>query len=140
MHTIELTHNYNGKMFNQVFGAVLPLDITTHVVGNQVLVKLKGIDMGTAVIVAVKRFEFKTTNDILAFLEMGRPAAYLAEVIRRQHTEKVFPDTMIDHVIMEYTRRNLQTTGAMLQAWWKEFWDSRDDDTEEYFLPHPLND
>lgn len=117
METIEL-HKHYPQLFSNTFSTVTAHAPYCNRVGNVVTVKNRGLTMGQATVVAVRTFPFSKINDNLSFLETGKPAAYLAEVLRRQHGNKVYADTQLDHVVLKYTKRDLVNHRMLLEEWW----------------------
>lgn len=122
MYTIEFSHNWNGKLFLDNFGTVRLHNPEKYKPGNEMDAKLKNIYLGSVQVVAVRTFEYKYIRDVLSYLDTGKPAHYMAEVIRRMYQQQVVfnANTKLDHVVFHYIKRNLQTQSELLAEWWRE--------------------
>lgn len=121
MQTVEIA-NYNGKLFLDHFGTVVPCDSERFFVGNTLSCTHKGKQVGTVRVEAVRRFKFKHISDALAYLECGNPAHYLAELLKRAalfENTTIQPDSLIDHVVFSYTERDLEVHYDLLKEWWQ---------------------
>lgn len=123
MQNVSFLHNYNGKLFTDCFGSVQLEDSEMFFAGNL----LKGLhqdkEIGVLKVQAVRKFRFQHLSDVLAYLECGRPAHYLAEVIRKSAAADgyiVRPETRLDHIVFCYESRNIANHSALLQEWWQE--------------------
>lgn len=115
---IEFSRNDNCKLFLEFFSCIRPHDAELFTPGNQVEVMLKGESLGIAEVVVVKSFRFIDLNDMVSYLDNGRPVQYMAAAIKKQYAAE--NSTMLDHVVLHYTQRNLETQGKLLMDWWTD--------------------
>lgn len=115
---IEFTRNDNCKLFLEYFSCIRPNDAALFAHGNQVEVMLKGESLGIAEVVAVKVFRFIDLNDIVSYLDNGRPVQYMAAAIKKQYGAE--NNTELAHVVLHYIQRNLETQGKLLMDWWTD--------------------
>ena len=122
MQKLHFNANHNGKLFLDHFGFVDLHDAERYTVGNHLDVFLRSTLLGTVTVVAVRTFRFKQISDILAFIECGKPAHYLADLLRRYCENKIAlgPETELDHVVLHYKQRHLHNHSLLLQEWWNE--------------------
>jgi hypothetical protein len=71
---------------------------------------------------AVRRFKYMQISDALSFLDVGKPAYFLAELMKNFYrtNTKVDRDLLLDHVVLKYTQRNIPVHSALLKEWWQE--------------------
>jgi hypothetical protein len=115
---MEYSHNPNGKLFADVWSDLRLSNPDKYYPGSELEIIYRGALMGYAKVVAVRRVQFKTLRDALSFLVQGRPAHYTASVLKRMYG-KIEPDDMIDHVVLAYTKRNLENQSSLIADWWK---------------------
>ncbi len=123
MERVSFSHNYNGKLFTDCFGSVQLEDSERFFAGNMLTGLYKNENIGLLKVEAVRKFRFQHISDVLAYIECGKPAHYLAEVIRKSAAADgyiVKPETRLDHVVFCYETRNITIHSALLQQWWQE--------------------
>ena len=120
-HKLQFSHNHNGKLFLDHFGFVDLHDPDKYIVGSRLDLSLRHTLLGTVSVVAVRTFQYKQISDILAYIECGKPAHYLADLLKRYCEGKIElgPETKLDHVVLHYRERHLQNHSLLLQEWWK---------------------
>lgn len=120
MQKINFTHNWTGNLFCDAFGTVRIYNPAKHVVGAELEIYLKQYSLGTVEVVAVRMLKFNQINDALAYLIIGKPAPYLANLITRFYgREQITSNTMLAHIICQYRTRNLPVQQQLLQEWWQ---------------------
>lgn len=122
MEAINFKQNYGGKLFNDWFSTVRLHDPEKFINGNSLEVYLRKYNMGIAQIVAVRTFYFHQIRDVLAQIECGNNASYLATILQSiygQHV-RLEKEDKLDHVVLRYTRRNIEMQAALMNDWWKE--------------------
>ncbi len=121
MLQIDFTQNWNGKLFLDTFGDIRIHNPVIHYVGSEVEVTLKGIAIGIVRIVAVKTFPANLITEVAAWINIGHPAAYQAELLRRFYSssDRYKPDMMLDYMALSYTFRNIENQTSLLEDWWK---------------------
>ena len=120
MTRISFTQNPNGKLFADTFSDVRLFDAERFGLGNKLQVYLGGMQMGTVEVVAVRRIEFRQISDTLAYLVCGKPAPYLAALLRAYYpTDTLEPYTALHHVVLQWTSRNEEAHGHHLTQWWR---------------------
>jgi hypothetical protein len=120
MEQIKFSHNWNGKLFLENFGTVRLHNPDKYRLDAKLELLLRNQFLGVVEVVAVKRFYYKNISDVLSHLDVGKPAHYLAGIIGRMYKDKVHPELLLDHVILQYKSRNLEAQSQMLHEWWKE--------------------
>lgn len=120
METLDFTQNWNGKLLLDVFGTVRLHNPIKYRLNALLQCRLHDKDMGIVKVVNVRPFEFGMIRDGIAYLDTGKPAHYLAELLRRFYAPhgQLANDTMLCHVILEYTERHYLNQTAELQKWW----------------------
>lgn len=122
MQTLTFTQNWNGKLFLDNFGTVRLHNEQKYFSGNHLEIILRNHNIGIAEVVAVRTFLFTGITDVLAYLDTGKPAHYLAELMRRMYSNKDgFNDSSkLDHVILHWKERNMRMHASFLEEWWRE--------------------
>jgi hypothetical protein len=125
--TLQFSTNWNGKLFLDNFGTVRLHNPSKYFIGNKLEVQLKGTRIGEVEIVAIRSFYFKNISDTLAYIDCGKPAAYLAGMMKRMYENKVqlTPETKLDHVTLHYYERSLETHAELLKLWWQDKYDQQ---------------
>lgn len=120
--TINFSHNWNGKLFLDFFGTVRLHCAEKYYVGNEMELEFKNHSMGTVRVAAVRKFRFENINDVLSHLDVGKPAAYLSNLMRRFYEKQVTitPDLEFDHIIFQYIKRNIPVQTELIKHWWDE--------------------
>jgi hypothetical protein len=120
MDKIEFETNANGKLFMDTFGTIQFPD-EKYYDGNHLQVTLNGMSLGILKVVAVRPFQYNQIRDVLSYLECGKPAHYLAELIRRGNDpNKSLPAaTQLYHVVLQYVKRDIDNQRPLLQEWWQ---------------------
>ena len=122
-----LTRNYNGKLFNDNFSHVALADPEMFSVGTELDLLFMHRNMGKVKVVAAKPFLFKYITDVLSYLDCGQPAHYLAQLVRIEaesdiHNKiKVSDMTELVHVVFQYTERNVEMHGYLLNQFYQNF-------------------
>ncbi len=121
MQIISFSTNPNGKLFNDHFGDIRIADIEKYYCGNVLELRLKNQVMGIVQVVAVREFKFHNISDILSYLNIGKPAAYQADLLKRYylHQENLTSDSKLVHIAFHYTYRNINVHANLLQEWWQ---------------------
>lgn len=118
MLQLTFSQNWNGKLFNDCFGDIRLHDPQLYIVGHQVEVIEKSMYHGIAEIVAVRNFKYRQIRDVLAFLNVGKPAHYQAELIKRFSGFNLNEETLLDHIVLRYVERQKETQSNLMQLWW----------------------
>lgn len=120
----EFSQNPNGKMFMDHFNDVRLFDAEKHVVGIEQEIWLRNHFMGITTIQAVVTFKFKNIRDLLAFTICGKPAHYLAALLKRfypdQTKDDVLEETEFAHIVHHWKKRNMPVQDKLITDWWKE--------------------
>lgn len=122
MQTISYSQNWNGRIFLDNFSDVRLRDDEKFYIGNTLNIMLKGSSVGEVEIVAMRFFRFKQITDVLAWTICGKPAPYLAEVLKRLYKSEtdINPETELVHLVLHYKYRHIQNQSPFLQDWWRE--------------------
>lgn len=122
MQTISYSQNWNGRIFLDNFSDVRLPDDEKFFIGNSLKIMFKGCEVGEVEIVAMRVFKFKQISDVLAWTIVGKPAAYLAEVLKRLYKSEseITPETDLIHLVLHYKYRNINNQSPFLQDWWRE--------------------
>ena len=118
MNRIEFSHNWNGKLFLDTFGTVRMSNGEKYFVGNEMEAYLKNLYLGIVKVAAVRTFQFRQTRDVLAFLDTGKPAHYMASILNRMYGN-LSPDQPLDHVVLTYVKRDIETQTSLITEWWQ---------------------
>lgn len=118
--TLDFTSNWNGKLFLDNFSTVRLYNEGKYFTGNELEIKLNGVSFGYAKVIASRKFPFGKISDLLAFTDTGKPAHYLAGLIRRFYGKKIeiSNETALHHVVLHYTQRNIENQRAAIMEWW----------------------
>lgn len=121
MQIISFTTNPNGKLFNDHFGDIRLADADKYYNGNTLEIRLKNQMLGIAQIMASREFRFNQISDVLSYLNIGKPAAYQADLLKRYYQQEASftSDARFVHIILKYTYQNLNAHAAFLQDWWQ---------------------
>ena len=119
--TLDFTTNWNGKLFLDNFSTVRLYNEGKYFIGSEMEVKLKGVSFGTVKVIAARPFRYKQISDVLAFIDTGKPAHYLGALIKSFYSKKVNlnSETLLHHVVLHYTQRNIENQRAAIQDWWE---------------------
>ncbi len=106
---IDFTRNWNGKLSCEAFGTVR-LDNEKFQPGRRYAIWLKGALLGTAECVGVYRLTMAEVSDRIAWFDVGRPAAYLREVLIRMYANKgiTWEKQQLAHVLLRWEQREPQ--------------------------------
>lgn len=129
METIDFQQNYNGKLFCQCFNDVV-LNTQQYQVGQTYTLTLKGLELGKVQVVALHVFPFQKISDPISFLTTGKPAVYLAQLLRRGAYTATATIPELLHIVFQYQERNITNHQQLLQAWWKEVLDGSEIDLQ----------
>jgi ABC-type antimicrobial peptide transport system permease subunit len=121
MQRIEYTTNWNGKLLLDNFGTVRLHNPGKYFIGNQMEVVLKGMPVGIVKVIAVRTFKYKQISDVLGYLDVGKPAHYLAQLMRNFYSKDIAltPETRFDHIVQQYTERYVEAQQSILKDWWE---------------------
>jgi hypothetical protein len=121
MQIITFTTNPNGKLFNDNFSDIRLADGEKYFPGNSLEVKLKNHALGIVQIMACREFKYNQITDVLAYLNIGKPAAYQADLLRRYYAnvETLTNDSRLVHIVFKYTWQNISAHQTLLQDWWQ---------------------
>lgn len=121
MNRINFTSNPNGKLFADIFSDVRLHDPERFFPAAKMDVYLKGMQMGTVQVVSFRSIEFRQITDILAYLVCGKPAAYLAALLRSYYENQITftRHTQLDHIVFQWTSRNEEAHAHHLTEWWR---------------------
>lgn len=138
MDKLLFTQNFNNKLFSDIFNHVGLHALESHCAGDEVLVYVRDMPLGRAKVVAVHTFPFSKINDVLGYLTIGKPAQALAEQVRRTVPKnmQLYADTMLSHIVYQYTERHLPNQQQLLQAWWQEQVNNTDPVFDEATIYH----
>lgn len=115
--------NPNGKLFCDTYSDLRLHDPEKFYRGAIIQVYYQNMQMGTVQVMAVRTITFKQITDVLSYLVCGKPAAYLAAQLRSYYENtdtELTADTKFDHVVLQYTSRNLESHAYQLQEWWNQ--------------------
>ena len=118
---ITFTQNPNGKLFADTFSDVRLHNPEKFFTGARLEVYYNGLHMGMVQVVAIRYLVYRQISDTLAFLTWGKPAAYLAAMLRKFYENEtlITPETKFDHVVFQYTSRNIEAHAHQLTEWWR---------------------
>ena len=121
MKYLDFSDNYNGKLFLDVFGTIRIHNPAKYHTNAMLTIRLHEKELGTARVLAVRTFEYGNIRDVLSYLDTGKPAHYLAELLRRFYAPhgKLEANTQLDHIILQYETRQFENQSAELKKWWK---------------------
>lgn len=119
---LQFSTNPNGKLFADTFSDLRLHDAERFQVGAVVEPYYKGMQMGTARIVALRTIEYRHISDVLAYLVCGKPAPYLAALMRSfyESQQAIEPHTRFDHLVLQWHSRNHEAHAWHLKEWWQE--------------------
>jgi hypothetical protein len=124
MHKSEFTSNPNGKLFMDHFNDVRLYDEQRHVVGVEEEVWLRNHYMGIISIQVVLPFKFQQIRDVLGFTIYGKPAHYLAAMLKKfypkETTDENINDAVFVHMVKHWKKRNMPVQDKLIADWWKE--------------------
>jgi len=119
MQQLSLLHNYNGKLFNDHFAIVEYHDSEQFFEGNEFELMLKSIPLGIVTVLAVNTRRLKDLPNGFAHLSYGKYAVFLAGLLLAQNP-KATDESMIDLVVLGYTKRYYEAHTDLLREWWNE--------------------
>lgn len=116
MMTFNFRNNFNGKLFNDVFGELMIDDIR---IGDEVSITYQNQELGIAEIVEIKTFPFSGLKNRVSFLNCGEYMPTQAAILNRYYNQgKTLPQNQeIKHVIFKYTKRNLPNLETKISEW-----------------------
>lgn len=120
MHQTNFSANPNGKLFLDHFGDARMYEPEKYYVGNVIEILYKGKSLGFGKVVAVSDFKFKQIKDTFSFINCAKHAAYQADLMNRfyNHGSMLSAETTLQHVVFEWTERNMEMHREMLKSWW----------------------
>lgn len=121
MQIISFTNNPNGKLFNDNFSDIRLADGEKYYPGNNLEVRLKNQLLGIVQVMATRDFKYNQISDVLSYLNIGKPAAYQADLLKRYYmnVETLTNDTRLTHIVFKYIYQNIDLHAALLKDWWK---------------------
>lgn len=122
MSDILIRSNYGGRLFQDTFSQVFLEDDELFVPGKLHQISLASNELGTAEVMAVRKFNYRDIRDSISYLITGQPSYYLAgQLCKEYNSGKVLPnDTILVHVVYQWRHRNHEIQQYFLQEWWKE--------------------
>lgn len=120
--TINFSNNWNGKLFNDCFSTIRLYNSDTFYLGAEIDIQLKRQELGTAKIVAVRKFRFEQIDDFIGFTETGKPAAYLSTITKKFYLNhfQLTPGVYLHHIVFQYIKRNIPVQTELIKHWWDE--------------------
>lgn len=118
MQTLNYTANWNGKLFADMWNDVRLADADKFYHGAELEILFKNKPIGIAEVIVVKKFQFRYVNDILAYIDIGKPAQYLAGMLKKYYAG-INPDTVLDHMILKWIKRDIDAQAELMKAWWE---------------------
>ena len=122
--SIFIENTGTGIVLSDIFSTVQPFDPDRFKPGTILNAALKNKDLGVVEVVSVRSFFYKDIRDSLAYLVVGKPAAYLAQILTNKYAEpnkKLDELKMFYHIVLKYKSRNLEVH----QSIWEDFWNER---------------
>ena len=116
----NFSQNYNGKLFLDHFGDVRLYHGEKYVTGNVIEILYRTRQMGISKVVAVADFKYGQIRDSFSFINCAHHAAYQADMLQRFYgrTTPLNAETRLQHVVFEWTERNMEMHREMLKDWW----------------------
>lgn len=119
MRKTEFSSNPNGKLFMDHFNDVRLYDEAVHYAGAEQEIWLRNHFMGITTIKAVVTFEEKQIRDLLAFTIYGKPAHYLAAMLKKFYPQATAADKYV-HLVHHWKKRNMPVQDKLIADWWRE--------------------
>lgn len=121
MHIIQVPYNYGGKLFPDQFNLVL-IDQPELSVGSIVQINVNSVNWGTAKIEASRSFPFKNLSNMVSYINMGTDVQQQGFHLNRFYGggQTLPPDTMIMHLVLTWSKRNLEDQTNFINAWWQD--------------------
>jgi hypothetical protein len=121
MDIINFSQNWNGRLFMDNFGDVRLRDDAKFFLENKMNLYYKGYHLGVVSIAALRIFKFKQITDVLAYQVCGKPAPYLAKILKDLYSKEIemTPETELIHLVLHYSYRDCKVTAPVLQDWWR---------------------
>lgn len=117
MFKTEFSSNPNGKLFMDHFNDVRLYNPDKHFIGAEHEIWMRNYMLGIGEVAAIITFKFQNIRDLLAFTIYGKPANYMAAMLK-----KFYPDTEMDtvfaHMVFHYKKRNLNMQQPLMKDWW----------------------
>ena len=85
---LDFSYNWNNKLDCKSFSTIRLRNDKKYYAGAQLNVRLKGVDRGTATVVAVSHFTIDKINESIARLDTGYSAEECRGIIRRMYVNK----------------------------------------------------
>lgn len=117
MLEVRFSENFNGKLFCDRFCDVR-INNQFYYEGQFCNIFCKSINMGVAKIISVRPFRYSKITDSLSYQVVGKPAPYLAHIMKCMNGNKVEEDLMLTQIIFEYTNRDYEIQSELLNDWW----------------------
>lgn len=118
MEIINLANFYTALAIMPQFPVVKPANGRIYQEGEilEVVLGSRGVEMGTAEVVAVKLIPMGKIPNTFCLYLTGKGKPYLQGILRRQYG---IDDTAIMQVVvLKYTQRYLRQQQEVLKAWW----------------------
>ncbi|HRN80179.1 MAG TPA: hypothetical protein PKY29_04325 [Ferruginibacter sp.] len=133
MTQLQLSNDLQGRLYADRFDVViLPEETDTMGEGSSVGIVIGKTLVGHADILKTTLFPFKNLNDALSYRMTGKPAHFMAAVLKQKYEKNGFlftPETQLAHIIFEWTIRDIDNTNYYI----REFWLDRKDIAQQPF-------
>jgi len=118
MESINLANFYTGLALMAQFPVVKPANGRIYQEGDilEVTLGTRGVEMGTAEVVAVKTIAMGKIPTTFCQYLTGKGKPYLLSILRRQYG--CDDSATMQVVILKYTQRYLRQQQQVLQDWW----------------------
>lgn len=124
MTTIDIIQNFNGKLFADIFSHVTLFSQEfkdAWSADEDVKIITRSTDWGMAKILHLSKFPFRDLKNSVSYLNIGRSAVAQAFELNRMHNQgrTLPPDTMLCHLVLGFTERNMENQNILIKAWWE---------------------
>lgn len=131
MITVDFSDMRRGSLFANSFDDVRLYDSNSYQTGEHYYIERRGLLLGIAKLEAIHPFAFSRLHESVSQRLYGKPAHYMASVLRRMYENaefKITGDTRMMQLVFSWVKRDIGNQAQLLEKFWKE--------QEENHIPH----
>ncbi len=120
MEALNFSINHNGKLFLEFFSAVRLHNPAKYAVGKILECNLQSQKLGLVEVVAIRSFEYRNISDVLSYLDTGKPAYQMGNLLKKFYPKHTHAHAKFDHIVLHYVERNMPVLQVLLEEWYRD--------------------
>lgn len=119
MLTVDLQKNYNGKLFCEVF-SIVDVYKSQYNMDDIVQVDVRGMNWGTAKVVAMRVFPFTRLSNVESQISIGMSLQHQAELLHMKNVARLTANDNVIHLVLRWEERKYNTQSDYLTSYWQD--------------------